>query len=102
MSLGRTDGRGAASGFLWGSVYTMRQELWRAEVSWPCAPASSALPKPMEGALASGAVTERTAGAAGENATGDIMDNISKGQRWRTRGELRDKLGGEAGGSPDV
>ena len=33
----------------------------------------------MEGALASGAVTERTAGAAGENATGDIMDNISKG-----------------------
>eukprot|EP00964_Phaeocystis_antarctica_P164885 scaffold143868_cov84-Phaeocystis_antarctica.AAC.1 len=57
----------------------------------------------MEGALASGAVTERTAGAAGENATGDIMDNIAQeGQRWRTRGELRDKLGGEARGSPDM
>ena len=25
MSLGRTVGRGAASGFLWGSVYAMRQ-----------------------------------------------------------------------------
>jgi hypothetical protein len=30
----------------------------------------------MEGALCSGAVTERPAGAAGENAAGDIMVNI--------------------------
>ena len=47
--------------------------------SWPYAPASSALPKPMEGALASGAATVRPAGAAGEKAAGDDRRNISKG-----------------------
>ena len=51
----------------------------------PCAPASSALPKPMEGALCSGAVTERPAGAAGEKATGDIMASISKGSKSEGR-----------------
>ena len=51
----------------------------------PCAPASSALPKPMEGALCSGAVTERPAGAAGEKAAGDIMVNISKGSKSEGR-----------------
>ena len=45
--------------------------------SWPYAPASSALPKPMEGALASGAATVRPAGAAGEKAAGDDRRNIS-------------------------
>ena len=50
-----------------------------------CAPASSALPKPMEGALCSGAVTERPAGAAGEKAAGDIMVNISKGSKSEGR-----------------
>jgi hypothetical protein len=75
MSLGRTVDRGAVSGFLWGSVRCGGSSGVRRD-SWPCAPASSALPKPMEGALCSGAVTERPAGAAGENAAGDIMVNI--------------------------
>ena len=44
----------------------------------------------MEGALASGAVTERTAGAAGENATGDIMDNIAQ-ERTTMEDERRDQ-----------
>ena len=62
-------------------------------MSQPCAPTSSALPKPMEGALASGAVAARPAGAAGEKAAGLIIANmVVEGQRkggdrsylWRT------------------
>ena len=49
--------------------------------SRPYAPASSALPKPMEGALCSGAATARPAGAAGEKAAGDDSRNISKGKQ---------------------
>ena len=57
--------------------------VWRAQVSQPCAPTSSALPKPMEGALWSGAVAARPAGAAGVKAAGLIIANILgvEGQR---------------------
>ena len=84
MSLGRTDDRGAASGFLW-ALRAIRRSSGARRVRRPCAPASSALPKPMEGALCSGAVTERPAGAAGEKAAGDIMVNISKGSKSEGR-----------------
>ena len=75
MSLGHTDSRGAASG-LHKALRARLQQLWRAQVSQPCAPTSSALPKPMEGALWSGAVAARPAGAAGVKAAGFIMASI--------------------------
>ena len=80
MSLGHTDRRVLPLG----STRALRarlQQLWRAQVSQPCAPTSSALPKPMEGALWSGAVAARPAGAAGVKAAGFIMASISEGQR---------------------
>ena len=102
MSLGRTDDRGAASGFLW-ALRAMPQELWRAEGSPAVRTGELSLAEAHGGgALQRG--SDRAAGRGGrrESRRGHHGEHIEGQQKRRKTREIRDKLGGEVSGSPQL